>query len=112
MFLLCFADNIERLLFIAEEMRMKPSDWILPKPDMIHHIVEDFLTDWTATLSHINPLRNFLEEVLQLDTRWQFADECFALRLTQAELPYTCEKYYMRGRGLLAAEVHQKYLSS
>ena len=29
-------------------MELRSDSWPLPKPDRIHHIVEDFLTDWTG----------------------------------------------------------------
>ncbi|KAG6926187.1 FAD dependent oxidoreductase domain containing 2, partial [Chelydra serpentina] len=49
------------------EMRLRPPDWPLPRPDAVHHIVEDFLTDWTAPNAHILPLRRFLENCLDTD---------------------------------------------
>lgn len=54
-------------------MRVRPPDWPLPRPNAIHHIVEDFLTDWTAPNAHILPLRRFLENCLSTDLRNFFA---------------------------------------
>jgi len=54
-------------------MRLRPPDWPLPRPDAVHHIVEDFLTDWTAPNAHILPLRRFLENCLGTDLRSFFA---------------------------------------
>lgn len=54
-------------------MKLRPPDWPLPRPDAIHHIVEDFLTDWTAPNAHILPLRRFLENCLSTDLRSFFA---------------------------------------
>ncbi|XP_063886508.1 FAD-dependent oxidoreductase domain-containing protein 2-like [Scylla paramamosain] len=45
------------------EMMMKWDKTILPKPERIHHVLEDFLTLWTSQQSHILPLRRFLEYV-------------------------------------------------
>lgn len=50
-------------------MRFRPADWPLPRPTAIHHVVEDFLTDWTAPVGHILPLRRFLENCLDTDLR-------------------------------------------
>ena len=33
---------------------------VLPKPDRLHHIVEDFLTEFDARTSHLLPLRRYL----------------------------------------------------
>ena len=41
----------------AAEMEEVTSRNVLPRPQRIHHIVEDFLTDFTAPTSHILPLR-------------------------------------------------------
>lgn len=54
-------------------MRFRPAQWPLPRPTAIHHIVEDFLTDWTAPVGHILPLRRFLENCLDTDLRSFYA---------------------------------------
>lgn len=54
-------------------MRFRPAQWPLPRPVAIHHIVEDFLTDWTAPVGHILPLRRFLENCLDTDLRSFYA---------------------------------------
>ncbi|XP_014671915.1 PREDICTED: FAD-dependent oxidoreductase domain-containing protein 2-like [Priapulus caudatus] len=96
----------------AADMASKPIGWLLPRPRLLHHVVEDFLTDWTALSSHVAPLRHFVDDALQVDTRWRFTDECFALRLTHASLPYACEEFYMAGRGLVPTTKHQRHLAS
>lgn len=50
-------------------MKARPEKWSLPRPEKIHHVVEDFLTDWTAPSAHVLPLRRFLENCLQTDLR-------------------------------------------
>ena len=62
----------------------------LPRPDKIHHVIEDFLTDWTAQLSHIFPLRRFLETILNRDLRHHYAEECLLLAITSTALPLHC----------------------
>ena len=42
---------------LEKDMGVKRKPYQLPKPTAIHHIVEDFLTDFSAPLSHILPLR-------------------------------------------------------
>ena len=54
-------------------MRFRPAGWPLPRPSALHHIVEDFLTDWTAPVGHILPLRRFLENCLDTDLRSFYA---------------------------------------
>ncbi|XP_062444677.1 FAD-dependent oxidoreductase domain-containing protein 2 isoform X2 [Rhea pennata] len=72
------------------EMRLRPPDWSLPRPDAIHHIVEDFLTDWTAPNAHILPLRRFLENCVGTDLRNFFAvqprDAILHLKLCSIEV--------------------------
>ena len=72
----------------------------LPKPDRIHHIVEDFLTNWMAPNSHIIPLRRFLENVTEKDLRNFFAQSCFKLAMTHSTLPLTCQDQYLKGSAL------------
>lgn len=56
-----------------QDVRFRPAGWPLPRPTAIHHIVEDFLTDWTAPVNHILPLRRFLENCLDTDLRSFYA---------------------------------------
>ncbi|XP_031455952.1 FAD-dependent oxidoreductase domain-containing protein 2 [Phasianus colchicus] len=86
------------------EMRLHPPDWPLPRPDAIHHIVEDFLTDWTAPNAHILPLRRFLENCLSTDLRNFFAESCFLFALTRQKLPPFCQQGYARLQGLIGNE--------
>ncbi|KAL8221979.1 UNVERIFIED_CONTAM: FAD-dependent oxidoreductase domain-containing protein 2 [Gekko kuhli] len=86
------------------EMRLCPPDWPLPRPDAIHHIVEDFLTDWTAQNAHILPLRRFLENCLGIDLRRFYAESCFLFALTRQKLPVFCQQGYMRRQGLMGNE--------
>ncbi|XP_030304904.1 FAD-dependent oxidoreductase domain-containing protein 2 [Calypte anna] len=86
------------------EMSLRPPDWPLPRPDAVHHIVEDFLTDWTAPNAHILPLRRFLENCLGTDLRNFFAESCFLFALTRQKLPPCCQQGYLRMQGLLGSE--------
>ena len=80
---------------------MKRRRWEnLPRPDRVHHTVEDFLTLFTAPLSHILPLRRFLESVFERDMRHYFAEECLQLALTHRMLPHMCQTYFMRGEAI------------
>lgn len=69
-----------------QEVRFRPADWPLPRPTAIHHIVEDFLTDWTAPVSHILPLRRFLENCLGTDLRGFYAGSVRSLEDSGPEL--------------------------
>lgn len=86
------------------EMKLRPPDWPLPRPAAIHHIVEDFLTDWTAPNAHILPLRRFLENCLGTDLRSFFAESCFLFALTRQKLPPFCQQGYARTQGLAGSE--------
>jgi len=85
---------------VAEAMKTRRSGEILPRPDALHHIVEDFLTLWTAPISHILPLQRFLSAVLGRDLRSYFADSCMVAALTHALLPESCQQHLVDGLGL------------
>lgn len=87
-----------------QEMRLCPPDWPLPRPAAIHHIVEDFLTDWTAPNAHVLPLRRFLENCLGTDLRRFYAESCFLFALIRRKLPPFCQQGYMRKQGLMGNE--------
>ncbi|XP_068672051.1 FAD-dependent oxidoreductase domain-containing protein 2-like [Montipora foliosa] len=60
---------------------------VLPRPHRLHHVVEDFLTLWTAPTSHILPLRRFIETVVGGDLRSFFASTCFK-KERQTKIPF------------------------
>ena len=64
-------------------MKLRPSGWALPRPKAIHHMVEDFLAEWDSPISHIQPLRRFLEHCVQTDLRAFYAGKavCFVLQI-------------------------------
>ncbi|XP_006865345.1 PREDICTED: FAD-dependent oxidoreductase domain-containing protein 2 [Chrysochloris asiatica] len=93
-----------RQLPTEQEVRFRPADWLLPRPTAIHHIVEDFLTEWTAPVGHILPLRRFLENCLDTDLRNFYAESCFLFALTRQKLPPSCQQGYLRMRGLVGTE--------
>ena len=64
----------------------------LPRPHRIHHIVEDFNTDWSDSLTHVLPLRWFLEHVSGNDLRNVYAESCFMLAMTNVADPVGCER--------------------
>ncbi|XP_071965950.1 FAD-dependent oxidoreductase domain-containing protein 2-like [Antedon mediterranea] len=91
----------------------KKKEQVLPTPQRIHHIVEDFLTDFSAPQSHILPLRRFLENCMGQDIRYFFDDFCFKSALIYTEVPLMCKQYYMKGQGLPGTKslmVHKKLL--
>ncbi|KAG7161775.1 FAD-dependent oxidoreductase domain-containing protein 2-like [Homarus americanus] len=72
------------------EMMSKWGKLILPRPTRIHHVLEDFLTLWTAQQSHILLLRRFLEYVTGRDLRHHHAHSCLAHALTNGHPPPLC----------------------
>ncbi|XP_047426748.1 FAD-dependent oxidoreductase domain-containing protein 2 [Mugil cephalus] len=83
-----------------EEMKRRPHSWTLPRPKAIHHIVEDFLTEWESPVSHIQPLRRFLEHCVQTDLRAFYAESCFRSSLTHRKPPLFCQQGYLRRQGV------------
>lgn len=83
-----------------DEMKLRPHGWPLPRPKAVHHIVEDFLTEWDSPISHIQPLRRFLEHCVQADLRTFYAESCFRLSLTHHQPPLFCRQGYLKGHGV------------
>lgn len=54
-------------------MKFRPKGWPLPRPKAMHHMIEDFLAEWDAPVSHIQPLRRFLEHCVQTDLKAFYA---------------------------------------
>ena len=81
-------------------MSRRLKDEILPRPDRVHHMVEDFLTHWNAPSSHILPLRRFFETVLHMDLRQFYAEDCIEIALTHLTLPIFCQKDYVLGQSI------------
>ncbi|XP_037649274.1 FAD-dependent oxidoreductase domain-containing protein 2-like [Sebastes umbrosus] len=83
-----------------EEMKLRPHGWPLPRPKAIHHMVEDFLAEWEAPISHIQPLQHFLENCVQTDLRAHYAETCFRSSLTQRNPPLFCQQGYLKQQGV------------
>ncbi|XP_051045259.1 FAD-dependent oxidoreductase domain-containing protein 2 isoform X2 [Phodopus roborovskii] len=98
-----------RHLPTEQDMRFRPAQWPLPRPIAIHHIVEDFLTDWTAPVGHILPLRRFLENCLDTDLRSFYAESCFLFTLTRQRLPPFCQQGYLKMQGLSSTKSLQQH---
>ncbi|KAK2187134.1 hypothetical protein NP493_177g02007 [Ridgeia piscesae] len=88
----------------AEQMRLKKKNETLPRPDHLHHILEDFLTLWDAPKNHHLPLRRFLETVLDRDLRTFYASDCFQMAMLHQMVPLYCQQHYLSGRGIIRAE--------
>ncbi|XP_016103695.1 FAD-dependent oxidoreductase domain-containing protein 2-like [Sinocyclocheilus grahami] len=84
-----------------KDMRQRPVSWPLPRPEAVHHMVEDFLTEWDQPISHSQPLRRFLEHCLQTDLRAFYAESCFLLSLTSRTPPLFCRQGYLRKQGIV-----------
>lgn len=83
-----------------EDMKLRPQGWPLPRPKMIHHMVEDFLTEWDGPVSHIQPLRRFLEHAVHTDLRAFYAESCFRLSLSHRKPPLFCQHGYLKQQGV------------
>ncbi|XP_071774619.1 FAD-dependent oxidoreductase domain-containing protein 2 [Centroberyx gerrardi] len=83
------------------DMRHRPSGWPLPRPKAVHHMIEDFLTEWDGPISHSQPLRRFLEYCVQTDLRAFYAESCFRLSLTHRKPPLFCRQGYLKKQGVV-----------
>ncbi|XP_037073731.1 FAD-dependent oxidoreductase domain-containing protein 2-like [Pollicipes pollicipes] len=72
------------------DMMLKPTGRALPTATLIHHVLEDFLTDWTARRSHVLPLRRFLEACMARDLRHFRRASCLRHALTTGRRPLMC----------------------
>uniref|UniRef100_X1ZGH8 FAD-dependent oxidoreductase domain-containing protein 2 n=1 Tax=Capitella teleta TaxID=283909 RepID=X1ZGH8_CAPTE len=96
----------------AEDMENLFPHENLPRPDRLHHMVEDFLTNWDAPKSHILPLRRFLENIFNQDERQFFSHECFEMGMKFDHLPPFCNRFYMAGRGLDSASSLMEHIKA
>jgi len=72
---------------------------MLPKPQRLHHVVEDFLTDWSRDTAHVLPLRRYLESCVGRSLRNYYHDDCFQMQLLHRRMPVMCGSY-LQGGGL------------
>uniref|UniRef100_A0A6Q2YFM4 FAD-dependent oxidoreductase domain containing 2 n=1 Tax=Esox lucius TaxID=8010 RepID=A0A6Q2YFM4_ESOLU len=84
-----------------KDLRHRPAGWPLPRPKAVHHMVEDFLTEWDGPISHSQPLRRFLEHCLHTDLRAFYAESCFRFSLTNRKPPLFCRQGYLRKHGVV-----------
>ncbi|KAJ7992751.1 hypothetical protein DPEC_G00281920 [Dallia pectoralis] len=84
-----------------KDMRHRPAGWPLPRPKAVHHMVEDFLTEWDGPISHSQPLRRFLEHCLHTDLRAFYAESCFRFSLINRKPPLFCRQGYLRNHGVM-----------
>ncbi|KAL2101052.1 hypothetical protein ACEWY4_002813 [Coilia grayii] len=83
------------------DMRLRPAGWPLPRPRAVHHVIEDFLTEWDQPISHSQPLRRFLEHCFQTDLRAFYAESCFRFSLTRQKPPLFCRQGYLKKQGIV-----------
>lgn len=96
-----------------EEMKLRPHGWPLPRPKAVHHMIEDFLTEWDGPVSHVQPLQRFLQHCVHSDLRNFYADSCFHLSLTHRQPPLSCRHGYLKGQGLMrSGQLKQKTYSA
>ncbi len=91
--------NSVLIVYSVQQFLKKSPYEIMPPPDRVHHIVEDFLTLWEGRKSHILPLRRFIETVTDSDLRHFFAEDCLKMALVYNEVPNSCQEFN-KGFGL------------
>lgn len=89
----------------------RPKKWILPVPDRIHHIVEDFTTVFDAPVTHVLGLRRFFETILGKDLRQYYVEQCMAASLISSTIPESCKLYDMQGNGISPTQQLKENLS-
>nr|KAG5709720.1 hypothetical protein BaRGS_027745 [Batillaria attramentaria] len=77
---------------------------VMPRPKALHHVVEDFLTQWDRPRPHITPLRHFLDHITQHDLRSRFDQACFFEAMTHKGSSLACSDQYLEGQGLSATK--------
>ncbi|EDV20876.1 uncharacterized protein TRIADDRAFT_31100 [Trichoplax adhaerens] len=53
----------------------------LPKANKIHHVVEDFLTDWSVYSEHGHYLKLFIENLFRKDLNQYYTSSCYKVNL-------------------------------
>ncbi|XP_066917263.1 FAD-dependent oxidoreductase domain-containing protein 2-like [Clytia hemisphaerica] len=92
------------LYYYKGEIPKFPEALKLPRPNRLHHMVEDFLTEWVTPYTHIMPLRWFLENVFEDDLRNFYAESCFEFAMTGMEAPLQCREEYLNGGSILSRQ--------
>ena len=87
---------------VDDQMKRRTKKNVLPRPAAMHHMVEDFLTLWNGPLSHMAPLRHFLDHITASDLRTRFAQQCFMESMTHQQPSAMCADQYVPGQGLTA----------
>ncbi|RDD41254.1 FAD-dependent oxidoreductase domain-containing protein 2 [Trichoplax sp. H2] len=64
----------------------------LPKANKIHHVVEDFLTDWSVYSEHGHYLKLFIENLFRKDLNQYYTSSCYELSMTFKSLPGSCKR--------------------
>jgi len=72
----------------------------LARPVRLHHMVEDFLTEWVGHTGHILPLRWFFDYCMNRDMRTFYAETCFEYGMTGIDVPPSCQKGFLDGSSL------------
>lgn len=89
----------------------RPEKWILPIPDQIHHIVEDFTTVFDAPISHVLGVRRFFERLLEKDLRQFYVEQCMVANLLSTTLPESCKMHDMHGSGISPPQEQKQILA-
>uniref|UniRef100_H2YH82 FAD/NAD(P)-binding domain-containing protein n=1 Tax=Ciona savignyi TaxID=51511 RepID=H2YH82_CIOSA len=79
-------------LFTPSDYVKKHRQWILPVPDTLVSLIEEFTTKFDAERTHVLMIRRFIEDSLGVDTRHWFADQCLKISLTTSNIPLGCQQ--------------------
>jgi len=81
------------VIYYFKEPPQKTDD-MLSQADMVHHMLEDFLTMWTDIRNHQSYLLKFYESILGVDLQSYSRRECAVLRSVRDNWPVRCRIHF------------------
>ncbi|EDV20872.1 expressed hypothetical protein [Trichoplax adhaerens] len=73
-------------------IKSKKDEASIPPANKEHHVLEDFLTDWSVYNHHGHYINLFIQSILQTDLRHFYVKSCFELSMTFKTLPTSCDR--------------------
>lgn len=94
-----------------QQMKNRSKKEVLPRPFALHHIAEDFSTDWTKLIQHILPLTDFLEYITGNNLDNALSADCFLEGMFNTTIRQLCELHYINGQGIdLAKTYYERFV--
>ena len=92
------------------DIKSKHPKETLPKPDGLHHIIEDFTTVFDGPTMHMLPLRRWWEFFSEIDLRTFTAESCIGYDMLydlsgtdgKPVMPPFCDEYFVRDESVFS----------